>query len=139
MKKETQNELDKLQKEIEISLNNATKAYSKMKKILRNQVRNYNEFIENQQKDKLLETQQEFIKTMFLPLDQKSLLKVELKHLNFSARSANCLDNANIKFVYELVSKTEGELLRMNNFGRKSLNEIIEVLWKIGLRLGMKL
>ncbi len=59
--------------------------------------------------------------------------------LELSVRSANCLQNANIKFIYELVQKTEAEMLRTKNFGRKSLNEIKEILSSMGLHLGMKL
>ena len=68
----------------------------------------------------------------------EALLK-PVSELELSVRSANCLQNANIKYIYELVSKTEGEMLRTKNFGRKSLNEIKEVLASRGLTLGMKL
>lgn len=61
-----------------------------------------------------------------------------VSELELSVRSANCLQNANIKYIYELVSKTEGEMLRTKNFGRKSLNEIKEILAGLGLGLGMK-
>jgi len=61
-----------------------------------------------------------------------------VSELELSVRSANCLQNANIKYIYELVSKTEGEMLRTKNFGRKSLNEIKEILSTMGLGLGMK-
>lgn len=61
-----------------------------------------------------------------------------VSELELSVRSANCLQNANIKYIYELVSKTEGEMLRTKNFGRKSLNEIKEILTSMGLGLGMK-
>lgn len=61
-----------------------------------------------------------------------------VSELELSVRSANCLQNANIKYIYELVSKTEGEMLRTKNFGRKSLNEIKEILSGMGLGLGMK-
>jgi DNA-directed RNA polymerase subunit alpha len=61
-----------------------------------------------------------------------------VSELELSVRSANCLQNANIKYIYELVSKTEGEMLRTKNFGRKSLNEIKEILTQMGLGLGMK-
>lgn len=61
-----------------------------------------------------------------------------VSELELSVRSANCLQNANIKYIYELVSKTEGEMLRTKNFGRKSLNEIKEILTNMGLGLGMK-
>jgi DNA-directed RNA polymerase subunit alpha len=59
--------------------------------------------------------------------------------LELSVRSANCLQSANIKYIYELVQKTEGEMLKTKNFGRKSLNEIKDILAEMGLSLGMKL
>ena len=67
-----------------------------------------------------------------------SALLKSVSELELSVRSANCLQNANIKYIYELVSKTEGEMLRTKNFGRKSLNEIKEILQQMGLGLGMK-
>ena len=59
--------------------------------------------------------------------------------LELSVRSANCLQNANIKYIGELVLKTEQEMLKTKNFGRKSLKEIKEILAEMGLSLGMKL
>jgi DNA-directed RNA polymerase subunit alpha len=59
--------------------------------------------------------------------------------LELSVRSCNCLRNANIKTLRELVQKTEGEMLKTKNFGRKSLNEIKEILSGMGLSLGMRL
>ncbi|MGE0761805.1 MAG: DNA-directed RNA polymerase subunit alpha [Bdellovibrionales bacterium] len=59
--------------------------------------------------------------------------------LELSVRSANCLKNANIRFIGELVSKSEAEMLKTKNFGRKSLNEIKEILSSMGLTLGMKI
>jgi DNA-directed RNA polymerase subunit alpha len=59
--------------------------------------------------------------------------------LELSVRSANCLKNANIKLIGDLVQKTEAEILATKNFGRKSLNEIKEILASMGLSLGMKL
>ena len=59
--------------------------------------------------------------------------------LELSVRSANCLQNANIKYIGELCQKTESEMLKTKNFGRKSLNEIKEILSSMGLSLGMKL
>jgi DNA-directed RNA polymerase subunit alpha len=59
--------------------------------------------------------------------------------LELSVRSANCLQNADIKYIGELVQKTEGEMLKTKNFGRKSLNEIKEILNGLGLEFGMKL
>jgi len=57
--------------------------------------------------------------------------------LELSVRSANCLQNANIRFIGELVQRTEAEMLKTKNFGRKSLNEIKETLASLGLSLGM--
>ena len=62
-----------------------------------------------------------------------------VNELELSVRSANCLKNANIATIAELVTKTEGEMLRTKNFGRKSLNEIKEILKGMGLYLGMKI
>ena len=57
--------------------------------------------------------------------------------LELSVRSANCLQNANIRFIGELVQRTESEMLKTKNFGRKSLNEIKATLDSMALRLGM--
>jgi len=62
-----------------------------------------------------------------------------VEELELSVRSANCLKNAEIHKIYQLVSRTEAEMLKTKNFGRKSLNEIKEVLGEMGLALGMKL
>lgn len=62
-----------------------------------------------------------------------------VEELELSVRSANCLKNADILKIYQLVQKTETEMLKTKNFGRKSLNEIKEVLNEMGLSLGMKL
>ncbi len=59
--------------------------------------------------------------------------------LELSVRSANCLKNANIHYIGDLVQKTEAEMLKTKNFGRKSLNEIKEIITEMGLALGMKL
>ncbi|MFZ9886407.1 MAG: DNA-directed RNA polymerase subunit alpha [Myxococcota bacterium] len=59
--------------------------------------------------------------------------------LELSVRSANCLQNANIRYIGDLVQKSESEMLRTKNFGRKSLKEIKEILQEMGLSLGMKL
>jgi DNA-directed RNA polymerase subunit alpha len=59
--------------------------------------------------------------------------------LELSVRSANCLKNAEIRYIGDLVQKTEAEMLKTKNFGRKSLNEIKEILAEMGLGLGMKL
>lgn len=65
-----------------------------------------------------------------------ALLK-KVDELELSVRSANCLKNDNIIYIGDLIQKTEGEMLRTPNFGRKSLNEIKEVLAQMGLHLGM--
>jgi DNA-directed RNA polymerase subunit alpha len=62
-----------------------------------------------------------------------------VEELELSVRSANCLQNANIKYIGDLVQKTESEMLKTKNFGRKSLKEIKEILHEMGLSLGMKL
>jgi DNA-directed RNA polymerase subunit alpha len=62
-----------------------------------------------------------------------------VEELELSVRSANCLKNADINQIWQLVSKTEAEMLKTKNFGRKSLNEIKEVLTEMDLSLGMKL
>ncbi len=62
----------------------------------------------------------------------------KVDELELSVRSANCLKNDNIVYIGDLVQKTEAEMLRTPNFGRKSLNEIKEVLAQMGLRLGME-
>ena len=71
------------------------------------------------------------------PLNENLYRSVE--ELELSVRSANCLKNANIRHIGELVQRTEAEMLKTKNFGRKSLNEIKEVLAEMGLTLGMKL
>jgi DNA-directed RNA polymerase subunit alpha len=70
-----------------------------------------------------------------LPFNRNLLRKVD--ELELSVRSANCLKNDNIVYIGDLVQKTEQEMLRTPNFGRKSLNEIKEVLTNMGLALGM--
>ncbi len=71
-----------------------------------------------------------------LPFNRNLLKKVE--ELELSVRSANCLKNDNIVYIGDLVQKSEGDMLRTPNFGRKSLNEIKEVLTNMGLYLGMQ-
>ena len=70
-----------------------------------------------------------------LPFNPALLKKVD--ELELSVRSANCLKNDNIVYIGDLIQKSEGEMLRTPNFGRKSLNEIKEVLAGMGLHLGM--
>lgn len=73
--------------------------------------------------------QEEFNENLLRPVDE----------LELSVRSANCLQSANIKYIGELVQKTEAEMLKTKNFGRKSLKEIKEILASMGLSLGMSL
>ncbi|MEL6278708.1 MAG: DNA-directed RNA polymerase subunit alpha [Pseudomonadota bacterium] len=80
--------------------------------------------------DRVVEQEQEF---EFNPLLLKKVDELEL-----SVRSANCLKNDNIVYIGDLIQKTEAEMLRTPNFGRKSLNEIKEVLTNMGLHLGME-
>jgi DNA-directed RNA polymerase subunit alpha len=72
------------------------------------------------------------------PMINKNLLR-KVDELELSVRSANCLKNDNIVYIGDLVQKTEAEMLRTPNFGRKSLNEIKEVLSNMGLHLGMEI
>jgi len=102
-------------------------------KIMKEQMRIFINFDEGREPD--LETDLE---------DQESAdfnenLYRSVDELELSVRSANCLKNADIHKIYQLVSKTENEMLKTKNFGRKSLNEIKEVLADMGLFLGMKL
>jgi DNA-directed RNA polymerase subunit alpha len=71
-----------------------------------------------------------------LPFDRNLLRKVD--ELELSVRSQNCLKNDNIVYIGDLVCKTESEMLKTPNFGRKSLNEIKDVLASMGLRFGME-
>src|SRR6266699_2632657 len=86
----------------------------------------------------------EEIETASASDDRKPEIKNEnlnrsVEELELSVRSYNCLKNANIQTIGELVQKTEAEMLKTKNFGRKSLNEIKEILTSMGLSLGMKI
>ena len=67
----------------------------------------------------------------------KKLLNMSVNEIELSVRAANCLNNANITTVGQLAMKTEAEMLKYRNFGKKSLNEIKEKLAGLGLTLGM--
>jgi DNA-directed RNA polymerase subunit alpha len=87
---------------------------------------------------------EEEIETASAGDDRKPEIKNEnlnrsVEELELSVRSYNCLKNANIQTIGELVQKTEAEMLKTKNFGRKSLNEIKEILASMGLSLGMKI
>ncbi len=99
-------------------------------KILKEQVSifiNFDESIEPEISE--AEEEPEFNENLLRPVDE----------LELSVRSFNCLQNAGIKYIGDLVQKTEQEMLRTKNFGRKSLKEIKELLDEMGLELGMKL
>lgn len=102
-------------------------------KILKEQMNafiNFDEELEPEpQEDSEEESTPQFNPNLYLDVDE----------LELSVRSANCLRNANIRKIYQLVQKTENEMLKTKNFGRKSLNEIKELLGEMGLSLGMKL
>ena len=102
-------------------------------KILKEQMTvfiNFDEDIEPEIEEETEETQnKEFNENLYRNVEE----------LELSVRSANCLKNAEIHKIYQLVQKTEAEMLKTKNFGRKSLNEIKEVLQEMGLSLGMKL
>ncbi|MCX5900746.1 MAG: DNA-directed RNA polymerase subunit alpha [Proteobacteria bacterium] len=99
-------------------------------KILQNQLKlfiNFEDEIEVLPKAE--PTRQRFNDNLYRSIDE----------LELSVRSSNCLRNANIRYIWELVTRTEPEMLKTKNFGRKSLNEIKEILSEMGLTLGMKL
>jgi DNA-directed RNA polymerase subunit alpha len=101
-------------------------------KIIRDQMRifiNFEEDEDFEERGGRALDQQEFSDNLYKSVDE----------LELSVRSANCLKNADIKFIGELVQKTEQEILMTKNFGRKSLNEIKEILSCMGLRLGTKI
>ena len=102
-------------------------------KILKEQTNIFINFDEEVEPEPELESEEEEEK----PLNENLYRSVE--ELELSVRSANCLKNANIRHIGGLVQKTEAEMLKTKNFGRKSLNEIKEVLTEMGLTLGMKL
>jgi DNA-directed RNA polymerase subunit alpha len=68
----------------------------------------------------------------------KKLLNMSVNEIELSVRAANCLNNANITSVGQLAMKSEAEMLKYRNFGKKSLNEIKEKLQQLGLGLGQK-
>ncbi len=122
---------------IEIWTNGAVKpedglAYAA--KILKEQLNVFINFDESVQavqhkKEEYVEPASEVNENLFKTVDS----------LELSVRAANCLENANIKYIGELVTKTEADMLKTKNFGRKSLNEIKDILNEMGLSLGMKI
>ena len=100
-------------------------------KILKEQL---NVFINFEEEEELVLPQESPAETQ---LNENLLRSVD--ELDLSVRAENCLQAANIKSIGDLVMKTEAEMLRTKNFGRKSLKEIKELLAEMGLTLGMKL
>jgi DNA-directed RNA polymerase subunit alpha len=91
-------------------------------------------FIHLPEEEDILVTEEEIKK---VPSFNENLLR-SVNELELSVRAANCLKNAGIETIAEMVQKTESEMLKTKNFGRKSLNEIKEILAEMGLSLGMK-
>jgi DNA-directed RNA polymerase subunit alpha len=102
-------------------------------KILKEQATPFISFEEEQieeiEEEQKKEEEEKINENLFRPVSE----------LELSVRSSNCLKNANIKHIYELVQKTESEMLKTKNFGRKSLNEIKGILEEMDLQFGMKL
>ena len=100
-------------------------------KILKEQMTPFINFEEETEPDEVEEEEEgdRLNENLFRPVSE----------LELSVRSANCLKNAEITMIGELVQKTEGEMLKTKNFGRKSLNEIKTILTEMGLSLGMKI
>jgi DNA-directed RNA polymerase subunit alpha len=71
-------------------------------------------------------------------MEIRKLLNLTIDEMELSVRSHNCLQAAGIKYIYELVSKEENEMLKYKNFGRKSLTELVEKLDHMGLTFGME-
>ena len=97
-------------------------------RIMQDQLSNFINFEEPEEEEEMPEVDD-------LPFNKNLLRKVD--ELELSVRSANCLKNDNIVYIGDLVLRTEPEMLRTPNFGRKSLNEIREVLKSMELELGM--
>jgi DNA-directed RNA polymerase subunit alpha len=119
---------------IEVWTNGAVKpddAVAYAAKILKEQLTLFINF------DEVVEPVEE-VKEEKRPSFNENLLR-RVDELELSVRSSNCLLNADIKFIGELVTKSEAEMLKTKNFGRKSLNEIKEILGEMGLSLGMTL
>jgi DNA-directed RNA polymerase subunit alpha len=90
---------------------------------------NFEEEPEEEVEEEKKEEEEKINENLFRPVGE----------LELSVRSSNCLKNANINYIYELVQKTESEMLKTKNFGRKSLNEIKGILEEMDLHFGMKL
>ncbi len=125
-------DLDKLTLDIETNgAVNAEDTIALAARILQDQLQLFVNFEEPQAVQQIEVVQED------LEFNRNLLRKVD--ELELSVRSANCLKNDNIIYIGDLVQKTEAEMLRTPNFGRKSLNEIKEVLAQMGLHLGMEI
>ena len=125
-------DLDSLTLEIETNgVVNAEDTIALAARILQDQLQLFVNFEEPQQVQHVEVVHED------LAFNRNLLRKVD--ELELSVRSANCLKNDNIIYIGDLVQKTEAEMLRTPNFGRKSLNEIKEVLAQMGLHLGMEI
>ena len=111
-----------------------TEAVSKAAKIMRDHMVIFLTVV-----DEPLEREQISIKKEIPFMEQKDMLSKSIEHLELSVRSNNCLKAAGIEKIYGLVQKTEDELLKTKNFGRKSLSEIKETLGNLGLGLSVEL
>lgn len=100
-------------------------------KILKDQVQVFINFEE--------EEEPESFSSDLLPTSYNSNLDRKVSELELSVRAANCLKAADIRYIGELVERTDGEMLKTKNFGRKSLNEIKDILGTMNLHLGMEL
>jgi len=112
---------------------NPEEAVAHAAKILKEQLSIFITF-EEEEEGEMPYSEDEEVKEGF----NENLLR-SVDELELSVRSANCLKHANIKLIGDLVQKTEAEILATKNFGRKSLNEIKEILTEMGLSLGMRL
>jgi len=112
---------------------NPEEAVAHAAKILKEQLSIFVTFEEEEGEEMEISGEQEEFETL-----NENLFR-SVDELELSVRSANCLKHANIKLIGDLVQKTEAEILATKNFGRKSLNEIKEILAEMGLSLGMKL
>jgi DNA-directed RNA polymerase subunit alpha len=90
-----------------------------------------------EKEEEVVEPEQTTSDSVEEPVFNENLLK-SVEELELSVRAHNCLKNANIKTIADLVQKTEHDMLRTKNFGRKSLNEIKDILHSMGLHLGMR-
>ncbi len=107
-------------------------ALSHAAKILKDHFLVFMAFEEEPEEERILEIDEETLRI-------RELLKMPVEELELSVRSANCLRAANIKSIGDLVQKSESEMLKYRNFGRKSLSELADILHEMGLHFGMEI